>query len=330
MSKTHKMSKSPAASLDSKTIEMPIATLLQLIPEFDTRQNNEIYRYIRSCDAAFNLASIAQENIILIYALNKITGAYSADVHAKQFTNWTELKSFLIQKFSQTKTLAHLNLELQSMFQKPNETLTEYYHRVELCRSKIIEKLNTEILDDTLLGRLATTEETALNVFINGLSSDIGTMLRTKGFNNLSETGRFALQEDKIRAMNNARQSLFKLNIPRPSYISRKPQFRTNFQTNRPVTNPQHQLSISSNFSNTAHEGSKICNYCKNPGHLITECRKRAYNNNLRNKNQLALPAPTSNVNNLNFKATNEMGSSSEIAICPETSLAENLDNLQL
>ncbi|XP_013165999.1 PREDICTED: uncharacterized protein LOC106116653 [Papilio xuthus] len=323
------MSKSNDVCVDHKGIEMPIGTLLQLIPDFDTKNNNDIYRYIRSCDAAFNLATITQQPTVLVFALNKITGPYSADVHAKQFLNWAELKTFLIQKFSQTKTLAHLNLELQSMFQKHNESITEYYHRVELCRSKIIEKLNAEILDNTLLGRLATTEETALNVFINGISSDIGTMLRTKGFNNLSESGRFALQEDKIRAMNNARQTLFRTNSPRLSIAPHKPPVSTNLPTRRPMTYPPHRPL--NNQLNSTHENTKICNYCKHPGHVISECRKRTYNNNLRNKNQLAQPTPSTNVNNLNLLATNEVGNSSGIAICPETSeLIENLNDLQL
>lgn len=325
------MSKPCDISCESKNIEMPLTTLLSLIPDFDTKDNNEVYRYIRSCDAAFNLANINQRHVILTYALNKITGPCSADVHAKQFTNWIELKTFLIQKFSQTKTLAHLNLELQSMYQTPNETITDYYHRVELCRSKIIEKLNTEICDNTLIGRLVTTEETALNVFINGLNSDIGIMLRTKEFNNFSEAGRFALHEDKIRAMNNARQALFRLPTPRPLIMTNRPPIRTGLENpRREITYSQYRQIAPTQHDKhpySMHKDSKICSYCKNFGHVIADCRKRIYNNNNNLKNQRALPAPPAKVGNLNYWATNEAGDSLEIATCPDTlTLAENLD----
>lgn len=166
-------------------------TLLQLIPDFDTSQTSQVYRFVRSCDSAFKLATEIPKEILLTYALNKITGSGSSDVHAKKYTDWYTLKAFLIQKYSQT--LGHLNLELQSLFQKPNESLTDYYHRVDICRSKIIEKLTAEIVDSTLERRKPTTEETALNVFVNGLSSDIGTMLRTEAFKNLSGAGNFAI-----------------------------------------------------------------------------------------------------------------------------------------
>ncbi|XP_069358177.1 uncharacterized protein [Maniola hyperantus] len=334
---------------------LEINTLLKLIPTFDTAESQQIYRFVRSCDSAFLLADAEKEQILLVYALNNITGTCASDVHSKQYTSWEDLKSYLIEKFSNVKTISHLNLELQSMFQKPAESITDFFHRVDLCRSKIVEKLNTEIKDNTLLGRMATTEETALSVFVNGISSEIGTMLRTRGFQNLTVAGRFAIEEEKIRAMNTARQSLFKNNTN---------QHKPSLQRTQIIPNPR--TTYNSYPSNT-----KTCNYCKNPGHLISECRKRAYNNNLRNniqsdsliRNTLpaslaqtrpstqralptpsaqtrpliqrALPAPPAYANNLNCEATNEMSSSSEIASAscsmiqtPTPSL--NLENFQL
>ncbi|KAL0870067.1 hypothetical protein ABMA27_006229 [Loxostege sticticalis] len=303
---------STSNQVDTKIAEtVPLQTLLQLIPDFDTSQATQVYRYIRSCDSAFKLSSIPQQEILLIYVLNKITGPYSSDVHAKQHKNWCELKQFLIQKFSQTKTLAHLHIELQSMFQRNTETVTEYLHRVDLCRNKILEKLTAEVLDDSLSGRKITTEETALSVFVNGLNSDIGTMLRTKEFTNLSDAGNFAMQEDKIRKMNSARQGLNSIN-KQTTFIANRPTLNRT-----PLTQPQ-----------------KTCNYCKKPGHVISECRKRAFNNSLRtphNHNttpQTTLPTPSHhntrhiqrNVNHLNSQAAMETG------IYMETASADFLD----
>ncbi|XP_045777881.1 uncharacterized protein LOC123875868 [Maniola jurtina] len=255
---------------DTNTMSLEINTLLKLIPTFDTAETQQVYRFVRSCDSAFLLADAEKEQILLVYALNNITGTCASDVHSRQYTSWEDLKSYLIEKFSNVKTISHLNLELQSMFQKPAESITDFFHRVDLCRSKIIEKLNTEIKDSTLLGRMATTEETALSVFVNGLSSEIGTMLRTRGFQNLTLAGRFAIEEEKIRAMNTARQSLFKNNTNQHKPSSQRTQI---------VPNPRATY-------NSYPSSPKICNYCKNPGHLISECRKRAYNNNLRNNIQ--------------------------------------------
>ncbi|XP_052747822.1 uncharacterized protein LOC128202226 [Galleria mellonella] len=328
--------------IKNERMALDISTLLKLIPTFDTKENNQLYRFVRSCNSAFALASLEQESILLVYVLNNITGSGASDVHCKQYKTWIELRSFLIEKFSHVKTISHLSLELQSMFQKPNETMTEYFHRVDLCRSKIVEKLTAEILDETLAGRLATTEETALSVFINGINSDVGAMLRTKNFSNLSDAGRFALQEDKIRAMNNARQALFRVSAASRSVNSPRPHVKFTID-NRSMTRPPNIYQ--QNTSKTPPYQNVICNYCKKPGHLIADCRKRAYNNNIRNslqeqnispqQNFRALPA--AKINNLNHLAASEASSSVETALTScsphqtQTSTQElNLEDLQI
>lgn len=297
--------------------ELGIKDFMQLIPTFNTSNQGNVYRFIRSCDTIFSLASPQQCPILLTFALNKIDGPGTSDVHMKQYSNWDELKTFLIEKFSNVKTISHYTLELQSMFQKPSESVTEYYHRVDLCRSKIMEKINSEIHDTTITGRQNSTEETALNVFINGLNSDLGIMLRTQRFKNLSDAGRFAMQEDKIRAMNSARQLLFKTSLQSQNKIplqSPSPQFRYN---KHPQLNERNYINL-------------FCNYCKNPGHLLRDCRKRAFNNN-RRPFQPAIPS--SNVKNLNYSPAIEMsrsmGTGSECSPLIEEATS-NIENLQL
>lgn len=306
-----KLEDSKVAQTMSAPPEVNFNIVLQLIPDFDTTHDSQVYRFIRSCDSAFRLANSSQQEILLVYALNKISGTGSSDTHAKQYANWGELRSFLIQKYSRSKTLAHLNLELQSMFQKPTESVNEYLLKVDLCRSKIVEKLIAEIPDNTITGRMATAEETALNVFVNGLKSDIGIMLRTKEFSKLSDAGRFAVQEDQIRNMNIARQNLYRSEATKPPPLNYKHTFQSPV-VQRPPSN-----------------STKICNYCKNPGHVISECRKRAYNNGIKNltipqtsftRNHQTPSRPTQ-VNNLNSFATGEMSSSSEIVSNPCSTL---------
>ncbi|CAF4878042.1 unnamed protein product [Pieris macdunnoughi] len=282
-----------------KASPVNIQTLINLIPIFDTNNHDEIYGYIRSCDTVFKLSSPFERETLLTCALNNIKGIAASEVRCKTYETWDELKRFLIERFANTKTIQHLNLELQSIFQRHDESLTQFYHRVDLCRCKILEKLHSEICDSTLDGRVATTEETALSIFLNGLSTDMGIMLRTKGFDTLREAGRFAMQEDQIRAMNKARQSLFRpVATPRPAIRSNA--YQNNYQSirnpNIPFRPPNPRFS------------PKTCAYCKNIGHSINECRKRAYNE--QNK-QRALPAP---IRHLNLEATNEMSDPLEIA----------------
>lgn len=308
MSKTDSKTSIPNLSTPDASMEVDLRTLLLLIPEFDTTKNSQVYRFVRSCDSAFQLSSTPQQQILLTYTLNKITGPGSSDVHTKQFVTWHDLKYFLIQKYSQTKTLGHLHLELQSLFQKPNESITDYFHRVDLCRSKLVEKLTTEVSDGTVEGRVATTEETALNVFVNGLSSDIGAMLRVRAVTNLSDAGNFAIQEEKIRNMNGARQTLYRNSISSNQFRRTTALPPPTYQQTRTFQNTQRQQEPS------VQNATKVCNYCKHPGHLISECRKRAYNNSMRQssntgqqgqQNRATLPA---RVNNLNSQAAEVQG----------------------
>jgi hypothetical protein len=95
-----------------------------------------------------------------------------------------------------------------------------------------------------------------LNVFMNGLSSDIGTMLRTKELNNLTKPGTFAMQEEKIGQVSNARHSLYKNTATKFSPLT---------PTRRPVVTNTNTLVPS--------QQPKTCNYCNKLWHVISECR---------------------------------------------------------
>lgn len=153
------------------------------------------------------------------------------------------------------------------MFQKPNKTVTEYYHRVDLQRCKIIEKLTAEVSPEVFIGRKLHIEETALSVFINGLRREMGAILRSQNLSHLSEAGRYAIQVDKIIKMNEARDKVFNIKTTIPHHHRKC------------IPNNQHQLrNIQRN--NTIRSISHInnfCIYCKTHGHILSEYRKRAY-----------------------------------------------------
>lgn len=55
-----------------------ICTLIKLFPSFDTNENNQLYRFIRSCNSAFDLASLDQRPMLLV-CFNNITGSGASD-----------------------------------------------------------------------------------------------------------------------------------------------------------------------------------------------------------------------------------------------------------
>lgn len=308
----------PEIKTDCETTErVDTKTLTGLIPEFNTDNPSEVYKFLRSCDSTFSLAQSNQIKILITYALNKIIGVGAPDIHARQYPDWSSLRSFIIEKFADTKTLPHLQLTLQSLFQKSNESVTDYFHRVDLCRSKIIEKLHAECPDDLLLGYKASTEATALSVFVNGLNNDIGVLLRVGRFTSLSKAARFAIEEDKIRKMNLDRQKLYGQDTSKTRFLPQrstsKPTYTQNPRQHIPNTN------VTKTYTSPSH--TKMCNYCKNPGHLIAECRKRAYNNSLRQQQSSTIPKQA--VQHLNSQMSVEEGVSTDFPSNP-SSMTEN------
>lgn len=145
-------------------------------------------------------------------------------------------------------------------------------------------------------------KEQALNVFISGLTRDLSILVKSQKPNSLEDAIAIAQSEEQQLK---SKTETSKYHGFKYSSVCNKPGHNYNCRFNnannvkrrnelsniRHTNNKPTPIPNSSNFrqtvnSNNFRQVAKICNYCKNKGHLINECRKRQYNNQRREQSQ--------------------------------------------
>lgn len=192
--------------------------------------------------------------------------------------------------------------ELNTIRQGSNESVINFHNRLERLTMRVINAISCKKNEE--LGRIQTIQELALQRFIYNSQTHISRFLRGRTYPTLSEALTAALEEERavyisrparIRlyrvqssqfnsARPEAQESSTNTHTPRVDSFQRSQRSSNNNRTyNAPST--QHSAPSNSNVSPISNHSNsqKQCRYCKNYGHLINECRKRAYVNSRRN-----------------------------------------------
>lgn len=257
---------------------------VETIPKFDGHKMS-VFHFSKICERALELIPQYYEYHLVQLIINKLQGHAYAAVEGNEYTTVLELTRRLKKIFGPNKSVDQYRGELANIFMKPNENIFDYITRVQELRTAIIDEEMTVsgYIEESLKDRI---EQNAMNSFINGLPSDL--LIRVKlerpyNFENCIST---AIQLSKTIEAENARKRIANPNrsniLPRADF-SRE----TNASTNNNLYNPLNSQSHTSNvpFIKPLIPGQpgpnyptfKVCNYCKNPGHVISECRKLAY-----------------------------------------------------
>lgn len=283
--------------------KITLSVLTKFIKPYDGNRES-LPAFITNCENAISLANTEQQNVLCKYILSQLEGKAQAACCLKTFQTWAEIKDFLKTTFAEKKHSTHLLLELQSCKQGYSETVIEYSIRVESCLTRILADVQYSCKNKTELpGRVAAMEDLALNTFLLGLNSSFSHIVRCRNPLILNEAITHAIEEEKLFNLNLSTSKAPKTcNICHKTGHSSSECFRNKKDRNersyhlRPQSSyqPQHNNiqphpSTSSQtrpihnqpFPNP-QRGPKTCNYCKNVGHSISECRKRQYNNNMR------------------------------------------------
>lgn len=226
----------------------------------------------------------------------------------KTFDTWPELKSFLKATFGEKKHSCHLLSDLQSCKQASSETVTQFSLRIESCLTRIQADIHYSCSDKTqLVGRVAAMEDLALHTFITGLNPNIATIVRCRNPTTLNDAITLAVEEEKMFNLNKISSRSYKTCQICSKQGHTSSECYQNRSRSRPpvhrsyhVPNPAAPLPFSGNrnvnnfrqvFNNSSNYNNKFCNYCKNKGHVINECRKRQFYNQVRSDNSQPDPA---------------------------------------
>lgn len=280
---------------EASTVSMNIDfnMLTKFIKTYDG-DRSRLAPFLTNCNNAIQLARPEQQDILFKYILSQLEGKAEAVCSLKCFRDWAELKTFLKSTFGEVKHRDHLLLDLQTCKMKPNEDVGQFSIRLESC----LTRLQTDITHSTLRkseleGRIASTEDLALHTFLLGLPTTLSTIVRCRNPKTLNEATDLAIQEEKLQNyVRISKQSDYKPIVNCSKCGKTGHPTHKCFLNQRPIYNIHRKsLPPSSNRVNI------ICNYCKNPGHDITNCRKRQYNNNMKRQVTNSLNSQHNGVN---------------------------------
>ncbi|KAL6255662.1 hypothetical protein P5V15_012909 [Pogonomyrmex californicus] len=178
----------------------------------------------------------------------------------------------LKRTFGPVRTSNYYRGQLSINFKKSSEHILDYIGRVKNLRNAIIEGNQNQFGRPLNLLEIEQIDSYALESFFESLIPEYRTEIRMEGYQNLSEAYNKAILISKRLERDRVRQRDTKPNPVRNISTTNQ-----NRRTIPPISvmQPDRRQSSSPNPSLQV----KICAYCKNFGHLISECKKRQYNN---------------------------------------------------
>jgi len=237
---------------------------------------------------------------------SKLTGDGYEAIRYRNITSWKELKSHLRTIFGKTRSVQYLQSELSQMKQNFRESVQDFAKRVE----KVYHELTYAITVGKPVSEVETIARTvqtqALNVFISGIQYGIRLIFKANKVATFEEAVFLAIEEEKSNEKNEPKFDRNKFN-KKPNDKSKIKCHRCNklgHYSNECRTS-EHKLNnyrnANNNFRNpNRYEQSnsqvKFCNYCKKNNHNISDCRKRAYNEEKKKERN----SDNKNVNNVN------------------------------
>lgn len=289
-------------SVESSSTPLSLDFLSKLIPEKFDGDRYKLRSFIKQVDAVFELAQPEQITPLLLFVKSKITGKAreQIDIHC-DLTTWNEISALLLNLYQDKKSFDQLLEELNNLRQGHNETISQYYQRLEDVSSRVLANVHANETDNTLLkGRLIMVNDMTLNRFVYHSHPQISQMLRYRNFKTINEALSAALSEEKALRLTYNKHSYNR--VPNYNTNSRPTNFNnSSHRNNSHSTNYNQKSNSRSVHFNQPQVPPKQCRYCKKFGHTIEECRKREYNNARKSNNQ-----PTNNNNkNINFQSAN-------------------------
>lgn len=317
--------KKMTSSIDTK----PISALdaIKLIPNYSGQ--SEIYPFLNACEVIIGTVDPEQHPFMLkMIAATKLSDRAFNVTRYKEIIEWGDMKKILLDAFETPYGAANLQIELNIVKIKHNETICAYNNRVEeiyqkLCNTVAIGKTLTEakILRDNI-------REQALVSYINGLSDQIKFEVKTKNPTTLEQAMQIALITEKnIRTYNDV-QEIFRANNTysnRNTYQNR--QFNNNNQNtaynyhnnnNSNTINRNNSYDRNTNRNNPRNNNSNVrrCHTCNREGHFASQCRMNnvAYNSRPPNQNNFTRPPTNYNARSESCTYCNKPGHS--ITVC--------------
>lgn len=256
--------------------------LCRLIPNEFNGNRFELGQFIANCNNACELASDSQQIPLLYFILSRISGRAKEQLAQQQFRCWNDLKEKLKILYQDKKHYVQIMEELNNCKQFHNESVSAFFQRLEVLNSRALSAAQQNNSNaNELPGKLKTINEIALNRFIFHSNPAISQMLRWKEFETLNAAYSSALTEERALNINKNIRTRYCKNCKNNDHDTSHCRLQ---RTNRYSQN--QEVNFVQNKKRDFNKKEQIiCHYCKKIGHRLNDCRKREYNNRIKNQN---------------------------------------------
>lgn len=240
-----------------------------------------LYDFLKACEWVYEQIDDDVLDAFLLLIKTKLKGDAEAFISSRNIADWETLKDLLTGHYSDARDIEGLGRELTVSVQSTNESPRQFLTRIQALLTKIRSSinLNPENTDADKVTLTKSYETTALKTVLAGLRNPLGTTIRSQRPADLNEVASLLIDEENIiylQTRNNNIDRKIRGAIPKDLY-------------NLPLRNVEQ----------------RTCNYCKKPGHVIAECRRREFNNSGSQNNysrfsnsNFRSPLPPGNSNN--------------------------------
>lgn len=263
---------------DNNAMVFSVDLALKMIPEFNGNREN-LHKFIACCDIVHPTATTRAESQQFLNVIKtKLSGSAYNLIKYKEFASWDELKIILQDQYLEKRTIAQIQTELLNSRQRHNESVRCFSNRIE----KLVLDLNDACIASEGIAAANVIQnlnkKSALKAFVEGLENPIKLIVKASRFHEFQDAVEAACEEE--RSINSNKKSSYQNSKPAKPPVKCFKCGKMNHTASQCYTQnfpsyPNHTRIKTENVYNV----QEVCRYCKNVGHSIELCRKRAFNN---------------------------------------------------
>lgn len=267
-------------------VKVKISTLEKMIKPFTGEKRDKLYPFIDNCDIAMKLADDDQKIILFDIIKCNILDNARLLIRNRDFEDWSSLKQYLLDAYTDRRSHGQWQLEMNSCRQKANENVLDYATKIENFLVKLMNSLDEDLTAEEKKANVKLLRTQAQNAFITGLQRDLSLIVKSQKPTSLEDAIALALAEEtEIKS----RYETQRFGQKFCGICNKSGHTKADCYKNASHSKEEKVRAINAE--------AKFCNYCKNKGHTIPECRKLAFKNSnqeksLNGNNSSATAAP--------------------------------------
>lgn len=286
-----------------ETQRIPMENILQLLPNFDGKKENNIEYFIDQYDQVIKLAEL-HETLKVIVLKNKISGtARDTLINSPEIfneNNYENLKSKLIQMFKPCLSLEDAQDNFEKLKQNPTQTIGDFAKVLDAAANKYL--VGSGLSDKE--GAIEFLDKMKFTKFLDNIRPDIALEVRKIGPNTYTEAVEIGKKIEK--AFNSIpKESINTMTVADSNKLC-ETLFALNKKQSDEINELKNQLAKINIASSQNSSKPEICEICNKRNHKTSMCwynvknkinRRRNYSNwqNTANRSQFHNMMPTQN-----------------------------------